>query len=176
MTTDNNTPSGDVVLHRFEKAGLGRAPYKLVEFGRRAYCAAPGAPVQPGASCDYCGTAIFETFVLESADGKKFKVGNDCIRRAGDAGLMNVTKRILNKARTEARHQREEERISAAKQAMTIPGVITALKLTPHPYQWARDAGKTGFDFVVWMMTNAGNKGKIAAAKMVERAAKGEGK
>src|SRR3990167_5391821 len=34
----------DEITHKFERAGLGKAPYKMVAFERRTYQACPGAP------------------------------------------------------------------------------------------------------------------------------------
>jgi hypothetical protein len=63
--------------HCFEIAGLGQAPFAFVGFSVRKYQACVGAPIQCGCSCDYCGTAIMNVYEIESADGKRFKVGSD---------------------------------------------------------------------------------------------------
>jgi hypothetical protein len=78
--------------HCFEEAGLGKAPFRLTGFTTMQYQAAPGAPVQPGTSCDYCSTAIMYVCLVTSSDGKTFKVGCDCVGRTGDAGLITAYK------------------------------------------------------------------------------------
>ena len=56
-------------VHKFEIAGLGQAPYRLVDVVKRVYQACEGAPVLPGSSCDYCGTGIMFEYWLASKDG-----------------------------------------------------------------------------------------------------------
>jgi hypothetical protein len=66
-------------IHPFEAAGLGLAPFRYVRFYQAKYQACQGAPIQPGASCDYCGTGIMNVYVINSSDGKEFKTGCDCV-------------------------------------------------------------------------------------------------
>lgn len=99
MTTTN-----EIKLHVFEKAGLGKAPFRCVGFFKSVFQAIPGdanCPIQPGSSCDFCGNAIMNVFQIKSADGNVFKVGCDCVARAGDAGL----KRVVNAKKAE--HEKE---------------------------------------------------------------------
>lgn len=83
-------------MHRFERVGLGKAPFRVTGFGRFVFQAVPGdpnCPIQPGTSCDYCGTGIMDAAIVTSADGKKFKVGCDCVAKVGDGGLLNAIRR-----------------------------------------------------------------------------------
>lgn len=83
-------------MHRFERAGLGKAPFQVRGFGREVYQAIPGdpsCPLQPGTSCDYCGTGIMDVAYIESADGKRFKVGCDCVAKVGDSQLLKEIRR-----------------------------------------------------------------------------------
>lgn len=83
-------------LHRFERAGMGKAPFRVVGYGREVFQAIPGdpsCPLQPGTSCDYCGTGIMDVAYIESSDGQKHKVGCDCVEKVGDAGLVHAIKR-----------------------------------------------------------------------------------
>lgn len=110
-------------VHRFEAAGLGTAPFTLESFQVSKWQACPGAPIQAGSSCDYCGQAIMLVFVLRGADGRRFKVGCDCVEKAGDAGLINAVRaqrqahtRELTKARAERTRQAKRlKREEAAK-------------------------------------------------------------
>lgn len=77
------------VSHLFTDAGLGAAPFKII---------AHDPPWSGWGGCNYCGTAIREKFYLESADGKRFRVGNECIRRAGGAGLFSIAQRMHREA------------------------------------------------------------------------------
>ena len=85
--------SAPVKVHVFESAGLGLAPFRLDGFSESKFQAAPGAPVQPGSTCDYCGQGIMIVCAIRSADGKRFKVGCDCVAKTDDAGLKSVVDR-----------------------------------------------------------------------------------
>lgn len=87
--TDN---VAEVGMHVFERAGLGNAPFKVVGSYEMKWQACPGAPIQPGGSCDYCGQGIMYAVAIRSADGQKFKVGSDCVHKTGDAGLIKQFK------------------------------------------------------------------------------------
>lgn len=89
LKTDN---AADVGMHCFEKAGLGIAPFRIIGFTTMKFQAAPGASVQPGTSCDYCGTGIMYVCLIQDRNGKQFKVGCDCVGRTGDAGLIKAYK------------------------------------------------------------------------------------
>jgi len=87
--TDDRAQVG---LHCFERAGLGKAPFKIVGSYECKFQAFVGAPVQCGGSCDYCGQGIMYAVAIKSADGHTFKVGCDCVARTGDAGLIKAYK------------------------------------------------------------------------------------
>lgn len=82
-------------IHAFEKAGLGKAPYRAIGFSEAKFQACHGAPIQCGASCDYCGTGIMNVYHVESSDGKTFKVGCECVTKTGDESLMMGTRAEL---------------------------------------------------------------------------------
>lgn len=111
-------------VHPFELAGLGKAPFRVVGFSVRKYQACQGAPVQPGASCDYCGTGIMNVFEILSSDARKFVVGCDCVAKTGDVKLIAevkasqaerraAAKQARNVARAEARKSTAAERFAA---------------------------------------------------------------
>lgn len=89
-------------IHKFEEAGLGVAPFRFVTVVVRKYQACHGAPIQPGGCCAYCGEGIMECCVIQDAKGKRFEVGNVCVGKTGDAGLINLVKREVNRLKTEA--------------------------------------------------------------------------
>jgi hypothetical protein len=100
-------------MHRFERVGLGKAPFRVRGFGREVYQAVPGdpnCPLQPGTSCDYCGTGIMDVAYVESADGKRFKVGCDCVAKAGDGGLLTAIRRSpqYRELQRQKRHAKDE--------------------------------------------------------------------
>jgi hypothetical protein len=158
----------DTKTHVFERAGLGLAPYKFIGYSREIFQAVPGdpnCPIQPGSSCDYCGQGIMDVFRLRSRDGRTFKVGCDCINKAGDKGL----KREIAPAVREQQHKRDDARIAAAK-ALLTDDVKAALSAQPHPYKFMADRGATLLDMVTWNMDHAGRAGKIKASRIIERA------
>jgi hypothetical protein len=82
MTTESNT------VHKFETAGLGKAPFRFLGVREHVFQACPGEPTKPGTSCDYCASSLRFACHFLSADGKEFKVGCDCAQSAGDKGMQ----------------------------------------------------------------------------------------
>lgn len=88
-------------IHKFELAGMGKAPFKVVGF--YALPSKSLAEHNPNAynlqlkampkgvgigSCSYCGIALVNNYILESKDGKKSVVGCDCVQKVGDTGFL----------------------------------------------------------------------------------------
>ena len=159
----------DIIQHQFEAAGLGRAPFQFVGVVMRWHQPCADAPKQPGGTCKYCGHGIAECCIIRDADGKKFDVGNVCVEKTGDRGLVNQTKKAINALRTEERKARERVRIAAAREAFKRDDVIAALHTQPHPYG---HNGKCLFHYVDWLFFNGGHTGLFNAAKIIERYAK----
>lgn len=169
MTTTTET-AGETVreLHPFERAGLGTAPFRCTGSGREVYVACQGAPVQPGAACDYCGAGIFEVYRIRSADGREFKVGSTCVGRTGDAKLIKVVKAETRKRQTELRHAREAKRVDEAREFLTRDDVRAALSAKPHANEWRAKQGATLLDWAEWMMENAGTAGQLRVLRAVK--------
>jgi hypothetical protein len=94
------------MVHKFETAGLGKAPYKFCGVTTHKFQAAPGEPIKPGASCDFCGASIMFAAQLEGACGSRFKVGCDCVLSAGDKGM---------RVKVEAWQKKHERELRAAR-------------------------------------------------------------
>lgn len=161
-------------IHRFEQAGLGEAPFRFTgTVTEKTYCACQGAPVQPGSTCDYCGTCIRYEFWVKSADGREFRVGCDCIHKTGDRGLIqqiSAAERKLRDLKNAAAKARKQERLAKriADARAALSSVQGLLSLQRHPSSYFADQGKTLLDYVQWCFKNgAGEK----AAFHVERAA-----
>lgn len=160
--------------HCFELAGLGTAPFEFTgHVTENTYCACPGAPLQPGGTCDFCGTGIRYEFWVRSAAGNEFKVGCDCIHKTGDRGLIqqiSAAERKLRDAKNAAAKARKiaklTQRIEAAK--TLLPTVIGTLASIPHPSSYFADQGKTLLDYVRWCFANSAGE---RAAVYIERAA-----
>lgn len=84
--------------HPWEKAGLGRAPFRFVMMTK-----APGK----GDGCHYCGTGIVYLFHCVSSDGRKFHVGCDCIARCHLPAetIVVAAKRALKEHKSAARRE-----------------------------------------------------------------------
>lgn len=162
--------------HVFETAGLGQAPFQFIGCEERrgpelitmpdGVVMECGAPGQPMGTCDYCGQGIAICCNIQSADGKRFMVGTDCVRKTGDSGLKRVVASVINERRKEARHAREDTRIKDA--SARLPRIADAIKSQPHPNEWRADKGETLFDWCIWMMEHAGRTGKLHVAQVVE--------
>ena len=81
MSDSYDSKEETMTIHPFEQAGLGMAPFRFVGLTESVYVSAPGAPAQPGTSCDFCGIGIRYVCLIESQDRKQFKVGCDCVRK-----------------------------------------------------------------------------------------------
>lgn len=154
-------------IHKFEAAGLGKAPFRFSGCEKLVFQACPGAPIQPGGSCDYCGTAISQAFWLTSADGRRFKVGCDCIYKAGDAGL----KKVVDAEKKKRAKARTAERIAEGAGMLSDPELRERLEREPHPNGFK---GKNLLDWCNWMLDHAGNKGKLSVARTIEAFASGD--
>lgn len=140
-------------IHIFERAGLGKAPFRCVGSYESIYKPHPDAPARPGTSCDYCGTGIMSVFEIRGADGLTFKVGCECVRKTDDAGLRKVVDAIIKKARRE----HETARIATALEAFQQAGDAFQ---NSYPCLWAK------IDFLFCMGEHAG---KLKAARLFER-------
>ena len=106
-------------MHPFEKAGLGKAPFRFVSVQDSRAINGHGLT-----SCDYCGTAIRWQFLIESFDGKGAKVGCDCIARVHDHGLLTLAKTAkrnhLSALRREARETKRSAERAAREEARRV--------------------------------------------------------
>lgn len=182
-TTENGNGTetkGEMFEHPFEAAGLGRAPFRLVAIEERRgpipmldaegrpTNSMVGSPGQPMGSCAYCATAIAECCIIRDADGKTFVVGNVCVYKTGDAALVDVTKREVNRRRLERKHELDAARIERVRETIARDDVRAALAAKTSPNR----SDDTLLDWAEWMLTNAGTTGRIKVCRAVEKAAK----
>ena len=158
----------EATKHVFELAGLGKAPFRFVGMETQTYQACPDAPVWPGGSCDYCSTAIREFCWIVDVNGKRFHVGSTCVLKTNDSGLINPVKRELARHRREAKAVRDNARIQTARD--TLDSVRPTLRTQTHPQAWAAKEGLTLEDWAEWMLANAGTKGRLEVARVIEKA------
>ena len=159
------------IVHKFEEAGLGKAPFRLVGHYTKIYQACHDAPIQPGACCDYCGTGIMDVYLIRSADGKEFEVGCECVKKTGDKGLVDTVKRAANKLKAERRHEREKAKIKVIRENWANdPDTRAKLAELPHPNSYFAGKGKTLADYVDWLLDRGGNAGMLSVPRIIARA------
>ena len=160
-------------IHVFERAGLGKAPFKYVgmdvrrgpytwtdKSGITITCGSPGQPME---TCDFCGTSIAVCCHIASAAGKKFIVGSSCVAKTGDKGL----RRAVNRDKRKAQVKREEAAVEAFKQTVVESRALLET-LSPPAYSPAYSL----VDYYDWMMENAGHSGRVRAMRVVKKALK----
>lgn len=159
--TDNVALVG---THKFEAAGLGRAPFRFEGTTEKVFVNGDGT-TRAGGSCDYCGTSIRTEFWLKSSDGRNFKVGCDCIAKAGDTGVLRAYK-----SSPEYRRKMAEKRADKARSVTLQLQALMAEKANewatqPHPAGFVdRQTGKplTRLDYVRWMFDHCGAAGRAS--------------
>lgn len=167
---------GPVTVHKFELRKLGKAPFRCVGYLKNVYVACQGAPEQPGGTCDYCGTGIMHEFHVLSADGRRFKVGCDCIQKIGDEGL----KRLCD-ANPDYRRMMAEKRSDLAYRKACVVDNLLAVVLfekagilaeMPHPANFFhRHTGQplTRLDWAKWMASHCGRSGRASLLKGLQK-------
>jgi hypothetical protein len=171
MDTSTLVPATVPSIHVFEKAGLGKAPYRYLGMEElRGPLAMPGggfcgAPGQPMGSCQYCSTGIAYLFWLESADGEKFYVGSDCIYKSGDAGLRRIIEPIVAQHQATLRADRNRLLIDLFEDYLKKNPTYWSDDKRPHPFSWAAAQGKTYGDYSRFVYEHSGSSNKAAKAR-----------
>lgn len=106
-------------VHPFTRAGFGPEPFRCVRVTKEIYQACHGAPIQPGTSCDYCGTGIMYAYWIVNGDkSREFKVGCDCVMRAGAVvERFDVERKKLAREQSAARSAVKREARKAQREA-----------------------------------------------------------
>jgi len=146
MNTTQTAPAASAPVHVFERTQGHPGPYRVIGYADRVYQACQGAPIQPGASCEHCGTAIRHTYTIRAADGFTFVVGSDCVAKTGDAGLIKEIKTFQAERRAIAREARRQlgiesraKRMRAAAEAFLAARPELADALTNGTHEIVRD-------------------------------------
>lgn len=165
--------------HVFELAGLGKAPFHFIGFeddsdreriNNERKEQGLTYTTNNCTSCNYCGTAIHDAYVIESSDGRRFKVGCECVKKTGDRGLMKRVADEVRKVRTRktlARRAREQDVLRGLIERFGKGEFTDALKALNHP----TIPGKTAFDYVVWCLNN-GRESVRGVEKLLKMVAK----
>lgn len=157
------------IIHKFEAAGLGKAPFRLVGMYESRCSGTPGAngvtvgyAGQPSGTCDYCGTGIANCYQIQSSDGRQFVVGEDCVRKTDDTGLVDTVKRQANKVRSAAKADKDNELI--AKYDWALRQYLLTLT-DKHPNTYHAGLGKTVGDYHLFVYNSSGRTGKVKLIK-----------
>lgn len=168
MKTEN---AAEVGMHAFERAGLGKAPFRFVGASDNVITY-PDGTSKAGGSCDYCGTGIRTECHIKSADGKLSKVGCNCIEKVGETGILKAYK-----TSPEFRaKQRAIRGVKAASVLATLKDLIETkrevMAAMPHPRGFTdRKTGKplSYLDQVEWLFRNSGAAGRASLLKMIQK-------
>lgn len=169
----------ETTVHKFEAAGLGKAPFRYVGFTEKrgpivtilpnGIRQEVGAPGQPMGTCDYCGQGIAICCEIVSADGKRFIVGSDCVEKTGDRGLRVVKSDVQKAARAKSK-AREQQRIDEMQDRLENDAELRAfLASLPHEKPYRAAKGETMLDSFTWMFSHAGHAGKIKSVRAIEK-------
>ena len=165
----------NTTIHPFEKAGLGKAPFRCIGSYESKFQACQGAPILPGSSCDYCAQGIIQVYVIKSADGRKFKVGCDCVAKVCNAGAktdlereMATLRADVNRVKRAASHKRDDAKIATAREqlasnraaldGMIFDGVVRGFE---------KFGPRSMADQIEWMLTHGGRALKLRGAKLL---------
>lgn len=161
------------LMHPWERAGLGKAPFRFVGSHVSLFQAVPGdpnCPVKPGSSCDYCAQAISLVCVIRDANGREFKVGCDCVKRLGEKKLSaRADKARLEHERSQRKARAEASRCELA-EMLNDPAVVAVIGKVPHPHAEHADRGETLLGWARWMSTWAGASGRQRAVSAIRKA------
>lgn len=168
-------------IHAFERAGLGKAPFRFVGMGQqnRAYGEVVVGHVdgfavttKPGGTCAFCGTAIQNLFGIESADGRRFHVGSECVNKTGDAGLKRSVGAAVRKVASDKRAAKSAADRDALASLLADDAETAKLAALPHPKAWGASKGLSLLDWARFMAERAGAAGRAKALKIVKASAK----
>lgn len=153
------------ITHVFEQSGHGHGPYKLVTVNPNG-----------GGECDHCGTRIKVECHILSADGVAFIVGNQCVKKTGDAGLVRELKaheRFIRQIKADSK--REALRLQVLDLCKQGRENIAALRALPHrrAAQGGYFASASLWDEFDWWAHNAGNARRVIELAAILEIAKG---
>lgn len=138
-------------LHPFEAAHLGKAPFRFIGMNNPKYQS--GGLIREthhkcGGTCDYCGTHIVYEFIIESADGKRFIVGSDCVFKTDNGNLSRevlVQKRKIDKERSLIKKL-------APKVAVVNNDIVPYGKYLGEKFS---DVAVKDIDYIIWLYQNS---------------------
>lgn len=180
-------PAAEILarVHPWEERGLGKAPFRWLGVTRRV---GPirianadgtetliGAEGQPMGCCSYCGNGIAECHEIKSADGKKFIVGCDCVRRVEHPGSPVYSKAVRAAKDLANEKVRARSAVKAATSAARVVDLLATLeprlRAEPSAYAWKAEKGETRYDDFEWLANQCGHAGRVRLIKKLEELA-----
>ena len=163
-------------------AHLGPAPYRVigVQTTQDREAAASHARGQGltyttnmcGGSCDHCGTAIWDVYTIEAANGCRFKVGSTCVekaaREAADKTLLTDHAKAARKAARGKRAAKADKVQAELTALLADESVRSVLAAIPSAEEWRAARGETLLTRCDWMAANAGATGRAATVKAIK--------
>ena len=152
--------------HKFEKSGLGKAPYQLVGYRYSPVTTDQnGVKVSGNGNCMHCGRPIAHIYICKSSDGIVFELGCVCVDDLHDTELSKAVKakdkEVKNDARKEklevSRQAQYEAEKKAEQEALVkieneFEAVKPELEKRPHPNAYFASQGKTLLDYVLYFL------------------------
>lgn len=180
MTTQTNDTNA-TQAHPFERAGLGKAPFRFVGMVQQDLCYGErilnraeyertgiSLTTKPGGTCAYCGTYIVNMFQIKSADGRCFHVGCDCVNKTGDRKLMLSCKQAVLRAGRQKRAALAERKAGELAAMLANESVRAKLANKPHPKPYMAAKGETLLAWADWMAKHAGAAGRAKVLKAIK--------
>jgi hypothetical protein len=161
------------LIHKYEDRGLGKAPYKYLgewecpsphmagnnpEAFRRIVADAPRVDIGTLNVCQYCGAVLMINHIVLSADGKRFAVGSECIRKYGEESVIRAltkAERIRNKAKRAAYLEKRAKEYDAI-----FATIADDLSRQDHPSEYYRKQGKTLRDYMLFVYSSENQKSR----------------
>jgi len=177
MTKAGDANMTTATIHKFQEAGLGVAPFRIVGVHEargpisrvvNGVQVQIGAPGQPMGTCQYCGQGIAEVWTVRDRKGTRFTVGSTCVNKAGDAGLKRVVAAEKRKRDRAKRHAREARMEAELRDLLEREDVREKLAALPHNLSWLAEKGETLLDSFEWTLRCAGARGICEARRALK--------
>lgn len=138
---------------------MGQAPFRVIGVEEKVFRAFPGDTGKAGGTCDFCGTGIRWVYTIESADGKRWGIGCDCVRHVGDSGLKRQATEMQRGIDRKNRMKKAIEKAAILKQWWAEHRA--ELAEYPHPFSQHAKAGKTYADYIDYCLVGAAESSQV---------------
>jgi hypothetical protein len=166
--TDN---PAEVGMHVFERAGLGKAPFRCIGVAEK-FITHPDGTTQAAGSCAFCGQGIRYVYTVIGRDQRPFNVGCDCVERTGDAGLIKSYKqrpevRAMARAKAKARDDRVIAEWNALIDTPEAIECLTGYKVAGRP--WIPGEQITAYEDFKRIWNRCGASGRARTLRLLKQ-------